>query len=114
MKEKISPNDMLKVLVELAESRGFKLQEHKHFVEVEADNEGAITSIAAYETIIFDKEFAKAVYGDAKNDYELETPRFTFDGDYRAKFNGKVFEFHLMLQVISDNPLEYMYDNRKI
>ncbi len=50
--------------------------------------------------VIFDHEFAKAVYGNSSI----------------TDFNGDIWyrwQYHLQQQALSDNPLKYMYEKRR-
>ena len=75
------------------------------------------------QAVIFDHEFAKALWGDG---YELQPEEFDFPGEYEVRSDGtreymtvhdqhvwdsksSGWQYHLQQAVISDNPVEYVY-----
>lgn len=57
-------HEILLAAIKKAESNGFIMDNHKHFCEIGRDFGGEVVSLGAYESIIFDHEFAKAFFGD--------------------------------------------------
>jgi hypothetical protein len=56
---------ILKKAIEKARSNGFIMDNHRHFCEIGRDVlTGSIETLGAYESIIFDHNFAKAFWGE--------------------------------------------------
>jgi hypothetical protein len=59
--------EVLKKAIEKAKENGFEMDKHKHFCEIGRDNfTGEIVSLGAYQSILFDHSFAKALWGEEK------------------------------------------------
>lgn len=119
--------EILKNAIEKAEANGFVLDKHKHFCEIGRDTfTGEIKSLGAYQSIIFDHDFAKAFWGVetepllecskcgyaksySKHDEQLfcpndgrklkETKGIPYDQDWRK---------HLEEMVLEGEPIKYL------
>lgn len=73
--------------------------------------------VTFYPLVIFNHDFARALFGEENthsqkpwsDDYSIHG---ACDGDCYggAHFDGPVFEYRLMHAVISNNPIDYMYE----
>lgn len=110
-------DEMLRVLIELAVKNGWK--EYPAVLELpwetsigrvwlyEKDAPDGSSSLVdfSFKEIIFNHDFAKAVYGPGIVHKEL--PHGVWSNTNHA------WEYHIMMQSISDDPLKYMYENRR-
>lgn len=62
-------------------------------------------SFTAFEELIFNHDFAKALWGNKR--VVMDTRLFTVTGDTRLVS----WEYHLMQMVISDEPIKYLGEN---
>lgn len=90
---------ILKKAIEKATNNGFKMITHKHFCEIGRSEIGIPVSVGAYESIIYDHEFAKAFWGDKCPLAECE------DGD---RPHDWVWQNHLKEMVLEPEPLKYL------
>lgn len=138
----LSENEMLKELIDLASSRGFAMVDRKHYCDIGRNViTGAIEHLGAYESIIFDHDFAKAVFGkeelfkggrtveevkadwksvyfEGKNRSEVEAKRImNHDFEYWRKHGNIVPKWNIHLQKLAITPedqrIKYAYDNRR-
>ena len=103
--------EILKKAIDKATDNGFVMDDHKHFCEIGRDTlTGEIKQLGAYQSIIFDHNFAKEFYG--------EKPTCSHCGWQKGdRFkcvvcdNGPdsvAWKFHLQHQVLEDNPIRYL------
>jgi len=104
---------ILKKVIDKAEKNGFEMLKHKHFCEIgTCEITGSITSLGAYESIIFDHNFAKAFWGE-KN----VGCGHSGCGGGGTKCCGKLssqtreqlsWQYHLQQMVLEENPIKYL------
>lgn len=86
--------EILKKAIEKAKSNGFELDKHKHFCEIGRDIfTGEVQSLNAYQSIIFDHDFAKAFWKQQGLPTEA--------GEYE-------WELRLQDMVLEQDPIKYL------
>lgn len=68
------------------------------------------TEKASTSEIIFDHDFAKALWKDVDFD-TTDTDLWEGDGYTSASFLGEAWQFHIQNMVIADDPIEYLGEN---
>lgn len=67
-------------------------------------NAALLGEIASTRDILFNHEFAKALFG-TENPYEISR---TEDGLHTHTFGGPAWQFHLQQMVIAEDPIAYL------
>jgi hypothetical protein len=80
------------------------------------DAAGITCQFQVPHAVIFDREFAKALWGDAVPDEAKGLPAatpslWTYDNGMVPDFKGKYWEYHLQEMVVSEDPLKYLEEN---
>lgn len=112
-------NEILLAAINKAKENGFELVSHKHFCETKEDALGRIIGISAYESIIFDRHFAKAFWpgllGTVDGQLWVEckignTIEAAMEPATKAGFKSitPAFLYHLSQMAISENRLQYL------
>jgi len=122
--EKITQEYKLKKIIEKGVENGWKNIEEISTIQVTKDSVFLLKSYAPKHIffdvgeILFDKSFAKAIWGeeDAEMDNNNAWVSSSSDIDDLGKkkqvtMGGKLYELHLMKAVISDDPIDYYYEN---
>lgn len=115
----MSNADILKKAIDKAQENGFEMNNHKHFCEIGRDNfTGEIKQLGAYQSIIFDHDFAKAFWGDStiwycpSHDMELVDGLVTYEekcADCGSKVKALlVWQMHLQQMVLEKDPIKYL------
>lgn len=92
-----------------AEANGFKLSNDKHTVGIEEDLLGLTPEdpkLLGYQSIIFDHNFAKALWGEENFDYEIEVG-FP-DGTVYDVARLPTWQYKLQQMVLEDDPIKYL------
>ena len=66
------------------------------------------------EGIIFNHDFAKALWGDEEGDYIAPVyvkRQEDFEHDHTDSYHGPAWKHHLMQMVIADDPIKYLGEN---
>ena len=76
---------------------------------------GQEVAIVKPEEVIFNHDFAKALWKSPKKPKYIWQPKesglWEYDGGYMPDFIGEKWEYHLQQMVISDNPIKYLGEN---
>lgn len=67
-------------------------------------------------TIIYNHDFAKALWGDGRHRYEwldddIVYEQKLWDADDGLSFGGKLWQFHLQQMVVAPDPIKYLGEN---
>ncbi len=75
--------------------------------DVAKEINGSLYGIPTYPIIIFNKQFAKALWGDKFINPEMRDDK----GSKVIAFQQTAWRHHLRQMVISDNPIKYLEEN---
>jgi hypothetical protein len=108
----VSDKEILQRAIELAIERGWKTDSPNAKAIIDWFERGDPPMYQ--ECIIFNHEFAKALWGERDwKDIDIEERPFgLWDGGPEwFEFNGKMWQYHLQQMVISPDPIKYLGEN---
>lgn len=68
-------------------------------------------SLQTNEQIIFNHDFAKALWGEEKVDMNLPKDEKMWGADDQMYYFGSWWQYHLQNMVIAENPIKYLGEN---
>ena len=101
----MTDSEILKAAIEKATKNGFVMDKHKHFCEIARDDlTGVIMGMGAWESIIFDRDFARCFFGTSpmmmgqihEQGKQVQTWQ---EGDELWTWGGDFADFNLMKMV---------------
>jgi hypothetical protein len=115
----MTQEEKLKALVKRAMEGGLK---PKHFSWIPEDEQALLNywfTADNYKAVILNHDFARALFGNQFDESvaqyipktgESDNPSDIKDWYGKAHYNGPTFEYHLMMAVISPDPIDYLYN----